>query len=59
METIERQQEREEAEIVQARHLEAKEIQKVERAENAKHFQQIWEAQKQLKENDNLVEKVF
>lgn len=46
MEKMLQQQEKEEAEIVQARHLEAKEIQKIERQENAKHFKQIWEAQK-------------
>ena len=52
-------QEKQDAEIIAAKHLESRAIKQEQRKQQLQHFRAVWDAQKELKQKTDEVEKVF
>lgn len=56
---IEVTQEKQDADMIAAKHLESRLIKQQQRKEQLQHFRAVWDAQKELREKTDSVEKVF
>ena len=56
---IQIEQELEDSNLIKAKYFEDKEASKQQKSDAAKHFKEIWEAQKELKEQTAAVDSVF
>ncbi len=52
-------QERIDANAIEAKHNEDKEATRQQKVDAAKHFKEIWEAQRELRDQTDAVDKVF
>ena len=56
---IDKDYERQDADMIAAMHIEAKEHRKNQKKEAVNHFKAVWEAQKTLKEQNEAMENCF
>ena len=56
---IEVAQEKQDADLIAAKHIESKLVKNQQRKEQLQHFRAVWDAQKELKQKNDIVENEF